>query len=240
MRIFLQYLFQTTFFLSMLLGCICSAFERENPVDYLYQIHSKLHFQHGSLSEEYPEQLMVARFLPEDAKVLELGGNIGRNTCVIASILSNSRTLVSLETCTRDAEILKLNCRANNFEFQVENSALSRIPLIQSGWNTIPSNVVLPGYFKVNTITFEELQKKYGIIFDTLVADCEGALYYILRYDPNVLKNIKLIIIENDFTNIEHFHFVQNVFKENGFSIAYNQSGGWPPCNAWFYQVWKK
>jgi hypothetical protein len=84
--------------------------------------------------------------------------------------------------------------------FFVENSALSKRPLIQKDWDTIVSDVVLEGYKKVNTITLEELHYKYKIEFDTLILDCEGAFYYILLDMPEILNNIKLIIVENDYT----------------------------------------
>ena len=47
--------------------------------------------------------------------------------------------------------------------------------LIQKGWDTIESDVLLDGYTNVNTITLDQLYSKYNIMFDTLVLDCEGA-----------------------------------------------------------------
>lgn len=207
-------------------------------------IHSKLTLIHGSLQDEYPEQLMTAMFLPKDATVLELGGNVGRNSCVIASILNNSEQQVVMESNPEYIQMLQENRDINGLKFHIEASALSRVPLIQSGWNTKPSDEVLPGWIRVNTLNFDELQNKYDTQFDTLVVDCEGALYYILRDDPDILKNIKLIITENDYKNIEHLRFVQSLFKEYDFELIYNQAGGWPCidccCHDEFYQVWKK
>lgn len=220
--------------------------ERQNskknldPNEKLKKIHSKLNLIHGSLAEEYPEQLMTAMFLPEIAKVLELGGNVGRNSCVIASILRNEKNLVTLESNGESAKLLQENRDHNGLKFHIEAAALSKVPLIQSGWITIPSDIVLDGFFRVNTITFHELQKKYSIRFDTLVVDCEGALYYILRDEPEILKHIKLVIIENDFQDIRHLNYVQNQFKKNGLRLVYNEAGGWGPCQKFFYRVWKK
>lgn len=211
-----------------------------DPNEKLQQIHSKLNLLHGNLAEEYPEQLMTAMFLPENAKVLELGGNVGRNSCVIASILKNEKNLVTLESSKESAKLLKENKDHNGLKFHIEASALSKVPLIQSGWITIPSDIVLDGFFRVNTITFHELQKKYAIKFDTMVVDCEGALYYILRDSPEILKNMKLVIIENDFLDIRHLKYVQNQFKKNGLQVVYSQSGGWGSCKKFFFRVWKK
>lgn len=206
----------------------------------LQAIHARVHLLFGKFTEEYPEQLMTAMHLPSDARVLELGGNIGRNSCVIASILTDSRNLVSLESCKESADCLQINAIINGLHFHVEPSALSKRPLIQNGWNTIPSDIDLPGYTRVNTITFEELQKKYNIIFDTLVADCEGALYYILNDDPDILKNIKLIIVENDYPNLEQRQSVENLFVSNKFKLIYTKDLNELNFKEDFYQVWKK
>lgn len=206
----------------------------------LQLIHSKLDLLHGSLLEEYPQQLMATMFLPEDAKVIELGGNFGRNSCVIASLLNDSRNLVVLESCLDYAILLEENRNINGLKFHIEASAISKVPLIQLGGKTIPNKVEVPGYPRVNTITFNQLQNKYRLKFDTMVVDCKGALYYLLLDDPLILKNIKMIIIKNDFEDIEHMLYVQKQFRRNGLQCLYNQPGGWAPCNNYFYQVWKK
>lgn len=218
----------------------------DEAVTQLTQIHSKLKLVHGSLSDEYPEQLMTVMYLPPTAKVLELGGNVGRNSCVIASILNDSKNLVTTESNFKIANELRENRDANKLNFHVEASAISKVRLVQGGpfgWLTIPSEVNIKGYFKVRTITFEQVQKKYQIEFDTLVVDCEGALYYILRDDPEILRNINLVIIENDFQTIEQADFVHTLFEENGLQLVYNQALGANanlPCDSFFYQVWKK
>lgn len=203
-------------------------------------IHSKLHLVHGSLREEYPEQLMAAMYVSKSAKVLELGGNVGRNSCVIGTILKKSENLVVVESSTESATLLQENRDANKLRFQIEASAISKVALVQNGWKTIPSDIDLPGYTRVNTISFNKLKEKYGIQFDTLVVDCEGALYGILMDEPEMLTNIHTIIIENDFDDINHMLYVQKLFEQNGLNLVYNQAGGFGPCYDYFYQVWKK
>lgn len=207
----------------------------------LREIHSRYTQVYGDRECELPEQIMSALFISPDAKVLELGSDVGRNTCVIAAILNDSSNLVTMECREEPIPYLTANRDYNNFKFHIEPSALSEVPLIQKGWMTIPSDVDLPGYTRVPTITLKELKRKYKIKFDTLVVDCEGALYYILKDTPNLLKNIKLVIIENDFSDSEHYQFVANLFIKNGLQVVYTQSvGGGAPCHDYFYQVWKK
>jgi len=204
-------------------------------------IHSKLLIKYGSFQEELPEQIMTVQYLTGYEKILEIGGNIGRNSLVISYILgNNAKNLVVLESDTDIYNQLKENRDLNNMTFYIENSALSQRPLIQKGWNTILSDIVLPGYKPVNIITFDKLKQKYKIEFDTLVLDCEGAFYYILQDMPEILENIKLIIMENDYTDITHKKYVDNILTGNGFYLKYKKSGGWGPCYNNFFEVWNK
>jgi FkbM family methyltransferase len=205
---------------------------------------SQLTLQHGSFSEELPEQLMTVKYLTGNEKVLEIGGNIGRNTLVIASILAtqnNTSNFVTMECDNDIAKQLIENRNANHFDFHIECCALSKRKLIQQGWNTIPSDTLLKNHKWVQTITWDELSQKYKhICFDTLVLDCEGAFYYILRDMPEILHNINLIIMENDYFDLSHKEFIDNVLRQNHFYRDYVESGGWGPCQNFFFEVWMK
>jgi len=212
-------------------------------------LHSKLSLMHGSFMDELPEQKMVARYFTGSEKVLEIGGNIGRNSLIIASILkaSNNSTgahlnLVSLESDTTIADQLRHNASMNNLSFHVESSALSKRKLMQQGWNTtINDTDVLPhGYSWINTITYDELCAKYGISFDTLVLDCEGAFYYIVMDMPEILESIQLIVMENDYHVLAEKQYVNDALIRHGFYRVYVESGGWGPCQPVFFEVWRR
>ena len=207
--------------------------------DKIQNIHSKLKIKYGTLDEELPEQKMVVRYLTGNEKVLEIGGNIGRNSLIISSIIQNNN-LVTLECDKNIAKQLAENRDLNNLNFYIESSALSNRKLIQRGWDTIPSDTLLNGFNWVNTIKFNELKNKYKIEFDTLVLDCEGAFYYILMDMPEILNNINLIIMENDYWDINKKIYVNSVLQHNNFKRVYFESGGWGPCYNIFFEVWKK
>lgn len=213
-----------------------------NKFQLLANIHSRYRLNYGSFEDEYPEQLMAVSYLTGNEKVLEIGANIGRNSLVIADILrkANTNNFVTLECDPNIAKQLMYNRDVNNISFFIENSALSKRKLIQKGWDTITSDVVLDGYKPVKTITWDELNAKYNIQFDTLVLDCEGAFYYILMDMPEILTNINLIIMENDYRDITHKKFIDGVLKEQGFYVDYSEAGGWGPCYNNFFEVWKK
>lgn len=212
-----------------------------NDIDYkTSNIQSKLKINYGSFNEELPEQKMVVRYLTGKEKVLEIGGNIGRNSLIIASILDEQTNLVTLESDGSIAKQLQENRNINNYTFNIENSALSNRKLIQRGWDTIPSDDLIDGWKWVNTITFTELKNKYNIEFDTLVLDCEGAFYYILQDIPEILNGINLIIMENDYWDINKKQTIDNILHQNNFYVDYVESGGWGPCYNNFYEVWKR
>ena len=207
----------------------------------LRNLHKYLRINHGNIADEYPEQLMVINYINENDIVLELGSNIGRNSCIIAQILNkNDKNLVTLECDLNHVKQLTENRNNNNFNFQIEPSALSKKMLIQKGWETIVSDILLPEYTKVNIIDWSELKNKYNLNFNTLVADCEGALYYILQDEPDMLANFDKIILENDYHDINHKIYVDNIMINNGFKNVYKEAGGWGPCFDFFFEVWQK
>ncbi len=222
----------------------------KTPLEKIQEIHSKLFFVDGSLKDEWNEQVMVATYLKPDAKVLELGSNIGRNTVMIASILDNDQTLVTLECDPVSVYSLWKNRFVNQFTFEIEPSALSYRRLFQKGWDTIPSDVVLEGYKEVKTITFEQIEEKYQIQFDTLVADCEGALYFILKDSEAIMKNLNTIILESDFSDADHKKYVSDVFTKYGMKCVHSEPlvghsqyimNKFPKeCQESFFEVWVK
>jgi len=225
----------------------------------LANIQSKLKINYGSFHNEVEEQRMAVNYLTGYEKVLEIGANIGRNSLIIAHILNekNNSDFVSLECDQFLANILTQNRDLNNLKFHVESSALSKRQLIQQkpddpqslydtnhfchfNYHTVESDVLYDGYTVVNTLTFEQLKAKYNIDFDTLILDCEGAFYYILNDMPEILNNIKLIIVENDYAELVHKIRVDAILKKNNFYVDYVEGGGWGACRTFFYQVWKK
>lgn len=216
--------------------------DTNNAYNKLLYIHNQLILNHGSFMHELPEQILAVKYLTGHEKVLELGGNIGRNSLIIGFLLreKNNNNFVTLETDETIANQLHENRIANNMDFQIENSALSKRKLIQKDWNTIVSDELLDGYKPVNIISYDDLMKKYNIQFDTLILDCEGAFYYILLDMPEILNNINLIIMENDYHNIDHKITIDNILREKNFGLIYLEPGEWGPCSSNFYEVWKR
>ncbi len=208
----------------------------------LRAIHSNYTLRFGSFDEEVPEQQMAVAYLTGNETVLEIGANIGRNTLVIADILGPraATNFVTMETDPKTVEMLTLNRDMNGLDFKIVNAALSKRPLIQKGWDTMPSAELLPGYSWVPTITYEQLLENTKLKFDTLVLDCEGAFYYILMDMPEILDTVTCILMENDYHNIEHKIAVDTILHSKGFQLIHQQGGGWGPCSDFFFQAWRR
>ena len=224
-------------------SAIISKHKPESIQEKLQKIHSTLQVKGGKITDEYQEQIMVLMFLKPDNKVLEIGGNIGRNSLVIAKILNNPKNLLVLECDEENAALLKQNQDDNKLNFYIEDSALSKRSLYQKGWDTVPSEVDIAGWKKVKTITYDQLMSKYNINFDTLVVDAEGALYWILLDEPKLLNGIKTVIMENDYPSLDQYEFVKNILLKENFNIVYSiplYSHIEMCCKPFFYQVFQR
>jgi hypothetical protein len=210
-------------------------------------IHSQLYFLLGRLADEWKMQALSVAWLDPDAKVLQLGSNIGRNTLMISSLLNDDRNLVALDCAPLSIEWLRLNRFINRRHFHIEHAALSYRRLIQRGFGTVPSTELYPGYDPVHTTTYEELLQTYSIQFDTLVSDCEGAIYYILQDNPGILDTMSTIFAKSTYRSVEHKLWTDALFLEKGFSRVHSEplvGAEWLPapdaCQASFYEVWKR
>ena len=55
----------------------------------LNELQKKIIIKHGNIKGEYVEQYLILKYINKKDKILEIGGNIGRTSNIIASILEN-------------------------------------------------------------------------------------------------------------------------------------------------------
>jgi hypothetical protein len=214
----------------------------------LTNLQNSLILKYGNFSSEIIEQTMVYNFLDANSKVLELGSNIGRNSLIISKILNDSSNLVTLEMDSIFYNYCLENKNLNNLNFNIENAAMSYKPLYYQekphgeGGGYCVLQKFTEDYKLVKTVTFEEIEQKYNICFDTIVCDCEGGFYFIIKDNPNVLQNIKTLIIENDFSSIEHKNFLNELLLKFNFERIFVEplKFGNFPCKDFFWETWKK
>ncbi len=212
-----------------------------SPEENIRHVHEHVSFALGTMSDEIVEQYMAANFIPSTAKVLEIGANIGRNSVLISSILDDPSNLVSLECNPNFIALLTHNRDINKAGFHIVDAALSYRRLAMKDWDTVvigEDGVIPEGHFETRTITFEEITETYGS-FDTLVADCEGALRYILEDCPQLLDGVNLVVMENDYHHEADYEFVKDMLETRGFERVFVHGPGWGPCTHNFHEVWK-
>ena len=57
---------------------------------------------------------------------------------------------------------------------------------------------------------------------------------------PEILDGISLIIMENDYHEIAHKNYIDEILIKHNFYVDYSESGGWGPCYPNFFEVWKR
>lgn len=219
-------------------------------IQKLIDIHNSLSFTDKSqLNKEIPEQLMAVKHITPDSIVLELGGSIGRNSCVINSILDTKTKHVVIEPSTKELSMLQQNRDSNTLGFFIENSAISNVPLYSLNWQTYQTQI--PGSVEVNTINYDDLLAKYKLKFNTLVIDNEGHFVDMLKDFPTILDSIKLLIIEHDFNTEDDLCYFKKTMTQSGFKMEdmflkterYGPGMGWTDglnTDPIFVSVWKK
>ena len=214
----------------------------------LTEIQNKIKFI-GNMKTEIPEQLMTCKHLNSNDCVLELGGSIGRNSCIINYILLDKKNHVVVEPSLMELEVLKKNRDNNNFKFQIENSAISEKILFSKGWHTYTENI--PGSTPIKILTYNQLKAKYNLNFNTIIADCEGNFVPMLKSFPDILNGINKIMIEHDFNSNEDLQYFYNIMKKNNFNMIdkYLKNTEFGPGMNWhhgvksdpiFVSVWNK
>lgn len=151
---------------------------------------------------ELAERTLIARHLKPHARVLELGGSLGIVSCFVNKKLTDPKAHVVLEPYADLVPWITRNRDQNACAFSIENKIVARggkVFLDKSRGSDSGQVVEASSGVDVDvieTIGWDELEKKHGIAFDTLVADIEGAEYELLtNFAANILR-LKTVIIE--------------------------------------------
>ncbi len=151
---------------------------------------------------ELPERTLIAKHLPADARVLELGGSLGIVSCHVNRRLKDPKQHVVLEPNLDLISWLTRNRDANGCAFAIENKivGLGGTAYLQKSHNSDSGQVsakgATDGADAVETITWRGLEDQYGFQFDTLIADIEGSEYDLLLAFADHIHALRTIIIE--------------------------------------------
>lgn len=179
-----------------------------------------LYNEHGAkidnLTSEYPEQTLSHNFIDPTATVLELGARYGSVSIIINKKLQNKNNQVSVEPDSSVWNALEENIKNNDCLVHLHKGFVSRK---QRG--LLPYGYAATSYEDSNStiesLTVEDLQSKYNIQFDTLVADCEGFLETFFDEHPFLYDQLHTVIFEADFPNKCNYDKIRNILKQKGF-----------------------
>lgn len=188
---------------------------------------------------EKEESEHLEKHLSPDAKVLELGSCLGFISCLVNKHLKNKEQHVVLEANPNLIKWINKNKEENECAFAVENCIISHqekneffIHKLIVGGSTKRET---PNRVEVKGVSFEDLQRKYRINFDTLIMDIEGGELDILRNHIEGIRGFKKIFFEvHPFSNIltkSEAQECEDILTAEGFKNILKDKN---------FQVWEK
>jgi hypothetical protein len=143
------------------------------------------------------EQLDALRFIRDDHRVLELGGCYGLVSCVINHRLKHPSQHVVVEPAVPVIEALQRNRETHLASFHIYNGVVARRSAVIKGdglgrWTESADEGPVPH------LTIEAIETCYGVDFNCLVADCEGALEIFVKDFPAFFDKVDTFLYERD------------------------------------------
>jgi FkbM family methyltransferase len=199
---------------------------------------------------EKEEQFLVKTYLPKDACVLELGARYGTVSCVISEVLDDPTKHVAVEPDPTVIDALTKNGEENGGKFHIFNGIVSskghelqfidpKFDFHEYGTYTrVTDNPTI-----VNK-SLQELETIYNMKFDAIVADCEGFFYDFVIENEDAIKNMKILIYEQDgipwVDMIEKYEKLDIMLPTFGFRRVHSIPHPKYENNPRFHNVWVK
>jgi len=201
---------------------------------------------------EKEEQTLVRKYVPRNATVLELGARYGTVSCVISEVLADPTRHVAVDPDSSIIGALEKNRDANGGKFHIFNGVVSnkKYELVRHNkpyeFIEYSTSTVENSEGSLNTASLQEIQDRYSLKFDCIVADCEG--FVCDFFDENIwfLDQVKTIIFEKDGSPWEFFKerydHLEKLFIEKGFQRVFSIPHIPPHAqnNPHFHNVWVK
>lgn len=191
--------------------------------------------------ETEEEYLFVDKYLPRDAVLLELGGCIGVMSCFSNRRLDRPEKHLVIEPNPNLLPWLEKNRDRNRCEFAIDHRVISKSETVEFYINSriVEGSMVndLGTPITVEATTFQELEREYGMKFDSVIMDIEGGELQLLRDHREYFRQLDNVFIEiHPFPEVltdEEARECVEILSEIGFRKRDASSDGW-------YQVWTK
>jgi hypothetical protein len=186
--------------------------------DDLFRIYNNLcsispHFVSTILQHERPEQELVARFIPANSVVLELGGNYGATSVIINSKLYDKTKHIIIEPEQSGIDSLLRHKDLFNLKYTPIHGILAK--------NKEKQVELWPACINSKVYQLSDLENIInGSKFTAIMADCEGAFDPILQDFPELLDTVQVIVLENDGGDIKR---VRHTLENANFIVVHSQ-----------------
>jgi FkbM family methyltransferase len=200
---------------------------------------------------EKEEQLLIRTYIPSDAVVLEMGARYGTASFAISEVLDDPSRHVAVEPDSTVIEALTGNRDRNGGKFHIFEGVVSKygykidvnvVPdykYYDYGTYTKPSDEPT-----VNNLAFNEIENKYNLKFDCIVADCEGFFYDFVKENEECLDRMRVIIYEQDGTPwsemIIKYKELDTILESHGFKVTHAIPHPEYENNPRLHNVWVK
>ena len=173
--------------------------------------------------KEQPEQCLISRFVRRDARVLELGGRIGRSTIVAAEVAADGRVWTSEASPTLMRRlatmVAPLGARVTLLP------AISDVPVFErlgprAGGEISAAPEVVATWRANRRVATVETAALDGLAFDTIVADCEGCFHALVRARADLLRRVHTVVLEEDAADDAEAAALQAALRSAGFHSA--------------------
>jgi FkbM family methyltransferase len=200
---------------------------------------------------EKDEQFLARTYVPKNATVLELGARYGTVSCVISEVLDDPTRHLAVEPDSSVIEALEKNKLANGGKFHIYNGVVSskKYDVVfphnkNDEFREYATYTEENSDSKIVNMSLKDLQTKYNMEFDCVVADCEGFLCDFIDENEWVLKQIQTIIYEKDGSPWHIFkpkwEKLETVLVENNFKRIFSipHPPPYTESNPHFNNVW--
>lgn len=183
--------------------------------------------------ESFEQSLAKQHVLPTD-RVLELGARYGSVSVTINKILRNKKAHIVVEPDSRVWKALEKNRKINKCKFHIFKGivATKKYSLTNTEcWDGYATTMVEDENSNIAIISLNELLKKYNVVPNVLVVDCEGCFEIFVDENKDFVKNLRMIMYEADYVNKCNYVKLEELFLENGYKVI----------DVWSNQyIWKK
>lgn len=155
---------------------------------------------------EMNSRISIAKWLPENSSVLEVGARYGSVSCAISAKQKHSGKAVCMDADENVWESLEKNRVGHGCQFQVARGLLGKVDgkirHDHFGTSAQPVDAIADGVAGFNEsvtvphFTIEDLQKKFNIHFDVAAFDCEGCFANAMTDFPDFVNQLSMMIVE--------------------------------------------